>query len=206
MNRGFWELNKYKLGSAFIRTALFLLALVFIFLITIMEGALKDRVFLFNIFLGFGLLSPALIFLVAYWVWYRERNLRNRVFAEPPLKDLEEIGFQNCLINENSKWNFTEEIKSGVLGPMEIYAVVKGSNPEEIFFSTTIELRGNNPQSIPEISKNLEAAAITFNRGYAIRKYDRTQLAKMTIGELKADLLAFIETLRGMGFRPVEKK
>lgn len=206
MNRSFWELNKYKLASTFLRNALFLVALVQIFFLFLGTSVLSYPRLRWNLFLGLGILFPLLIFWVNYWTWHRERSIRNRVFARPPLKSLEQIGFDNCLINENSKWNFTEEVKGGSLGGIKIYSMVKRSNPEEIFFSTNVHLQGSDPKSIPEISKKLEAAGIVFNQAYCIRKYDRIPLEKMTIEELKAELLDFTETLGGIGFKPVEKK
>ncbi|MFZ4543278.1 MAG: hypothetical protein ACOYOA_04455, partial [Saprospiraceae bacterium] len=54
---------------------------------------------------------PIFILAIAFLEWLSKRRLRNKIFQQQPFLEFDKTGFTDSLINEHTKWYFTEETK-----------------------------------------------------------------------------------------------
>jgi hypothetical protein len=128
--RQFLNLNRHKLKFAFKAASLIFSTLILaVFLIAYFnEGPAEIDAIVFGLFL-FGIVLPCFIIFISYLAWDYKQRAKRKAFSKSPFDQLHELGFSDSLLNENSKWSFTEkslkQVTLMVLGSLQTYCTTK---------------------------------------------------------------------------------
>lgn len=140
----------------------------------------------------FGLVIPLWIIFLGFGAWVYTRKKRKKLFETKPLDKLNELGFNDSLKNEHTKWYFTETIKAGYFSEYFIQVDFNKRNTKIISFKTFIEFQKFDSQKYNMLKKkDINLDLLEISKNYTIKK-----IKKITIDKLKNDIEEFIEILK----------
>ena len=201
--RNFLELNRWKLRFAFTTTSIILLVPLAITLIVgYLNESLPDlKLLLVSLFIaGFGL--PAFILLLGYLTWLAKSITRRKALSKSPFNEIKNIGFYSSLINEQTKWHFTEEIKQGVINGFILRFDVAPDKSHMIQVEAPVEWQQIDKRKYNRLSKKFKRFNMEFRVGSLVKQYNTRGIKIRNIDELKIDLELFTKILEIEGFRP----
>ena len=200
---GFLKLNRHKLRFAFIATSLIFLSLALIFLeIGYYNEQLPDIILLTTILLVAGIGFPIFIISIAYLEWLSKRRVRKRAFSKPPFNQLDKIGFSLSLINEKTKWFFTEESKESVINDFKIKCDITRENSKTIQFKALVNYRQIDKDEFKHLEQHFKNHGIIFDFEGLVKMYDMKKPTIHSAQQLKSDLIKFTELLKKENFKP----
>lgn len=199
----FLNLNKHKIKFAFLFTS----AIFTGFALTVLTISYFKNVFpisslLLAIFFFSALVLPSFIICLAYLGWYYRLIVRSKAFSKAPFSQLNEIGFSDCFLNENSKWHFTEKIKTSITNGYRLYCDVSKEKSHVIEFNSYVSWSNPNNIKFQEVSKKLKYANIEAGFGTLSKIYDQRKTSAKNIYDIKNDLEEFTELMKQEGFNP----
>jgi len=204
--KGFLELNRNKIGFAFISTSLVFLTLTLPFLIVFYyNDDFPDLIFLSIIISSAGVGFPVFLLGLAYLEWLLNRRVRRRVFSVFPFNELYKIGFKESLINEKTRWNFTQETKEAIVNDFLLKCDVTHENPKIIEFNTLVEPKQIEKNELKRLSKSFSKQGVKFSYDEFTKKINSRRRDLKSVEVLEKDLLSFTETLKKDGFLPQSK-
>ena len=200
---GFLKLNRHKLRFAFIATSLIFLSLALIFLVIgYYNEQLPDIILLTTILLVAGIGFPIFIISIAYLEWLSKRRVRKRAFSKPPFNQLDKIGFSLSLINEKTKWFFTEESKESVINDFKIKCDITRENSKTIQFKALVNYRQIDKDEFKHLEQHFKNHGIIFDFEGLVKMYDMKKPTIHSAQQLKSDLIKFTELLKKENFKP----
>jgi len=198
----FLNLNRHKLPFAFKATSLiFLVFILAVFIIAYINGQQAD-IDVIIILLLFGVALPCFIIVVSYWAWYYKHWAKRKAFSKSPFDQLHELGFSDSLLNEKSKWFFTEEVKAGNVNGFKIIADILYDKSYIIEVRAFAAWRQVDKNEYKRLNKEFRAHDIVFDIGSLVKRHNTKKLSVLGIGDLKIDLEEFTELLKRNGFVP----
>lgn len=148
---------------------------------------------------------PFFIMCIGYLEWLSNRGTRNNAFRVSPFDKLDTIGFTYSLINEKSRWFFTEETKEILINGYRIQCDIKRSAPKIIEFNAIVRLLPNRKDAVTSIEDNFEIDKLEFGLGVITKKYDTRVSSNMPIEQVEYELVNFVAILNLAGFVPQEE-
>jgi hypothetical protein len=201
--RPFLQLNRQKLAFAFRTTALIFLTLpVAAFLLAALNGYKADAELVIIVLLCAGIPFPAFILLISYLAWYQKREVRRKAFSIPPYSLIHEIGFRDALLNESSRWSFTEVIKQGRMNGFYLLADVQHDRTRFIEIRALVAWKQLGKEEFKQLQDLFKTHGVEFDMASFVKRYDTKRPPVHSIQELKQDLEQFTALLQQNGFRP----
>jgi hypothetical protein len=192
--------NRKKLGFAFIATSLIFLSIVFILLIIgYYNNQMPDIWLLLIVILSAGLVFPAFIVGLAYLNWLYITRIRKKIYELSPFDKLDEIGFAKSFISNETKWHFTEEIKTGLINEFEILCNAEPKLIEFIALTNPLQLKGTEYK---KLRNRLKKFGIYFSYYGIAKQYRLRQMELSSLEELKKDLYQFTDILKQESIKP----
>jgi hypothetical protein len=139
------------------------------------------------------------IFILAYFSWYIRSKIRDKLFQNPPLNRLSEIGFQNYLKNEKTKLYFTETVRAGYVSDYFITIDLKENSLKTICFKTFVDYQKIDTQK----EERLKTKNINLNTIEASKDYTTKEINKLSFSKLKNDLEQFTRILSYEKLKPL---
>ncbi|BDD03722.1 hypothetical protein [Aureibacter tunicatorum] len=199
----FLKLNGNKLRFAFFITSLLFLAIVLTVLaIGFVNGKFPDEFLLATILLGAGIGFPVFILTITCFEWLSKAKVRKNAFAKNPFNKLDKIGFSSFLINEKSKWVFTEESKVAVINGFKIEVEITRESPDIIQFKAKVHRKRIDYDGLKQLEKCFEGYSIILGYGEIIKVYNIDGVTIMSHLQLESDLIKFTELLKNKQFEP----
>ncbi|HOI00810.1 MAG TPA: hypothetical protein PLE85_09765 [Bacteroidales bacterium] len=193
--------NRQKLGFAFkVISLIFLTTIATIILIMgFFKNQIPDIGLLLTIILSAGLVLPIFIIGLAYLKWLNRTRIRKRIYSTSPLDRLEEIGFTKLLINSNTKWYFTEEIKSGQINDFQVLC---NGAPRIIEFTALTEPLCLDQNEYKDLKARLKQDSLYPNFEGITKQYCLGQLRVLSIEQIKLDLEQLTDILKREEIKP----
>lgn len=201
--RQFLNLNRHKLSFAFKGISLTFSTLILaVFLIAYFNGQQANiDTIVFALFLS-GIVLPCFIIFISYLAWYYKQRAMRKAFSKPPFDQLNELGFSDLLLNEKTKWSFTEEVKAGRVNGFNLIADILYDKSHIIEVRAFTAWKHLDRNEYKRLSIEFKAHNIEFDFGSLVKRYNTKLLHVHTIRELKVDFEEFTELLKRNGFKP----
>ena len=210
----FFQLNKHKLAPLFTRLSIvFTTLVVVVFTIAFSQDATPAGTLLITILVFAGIIFPVFIMFLGVIAWQVEQSRMQKIFNRQPLIQFEILGFQKTLLNQDYKWNFTEEAVKGFVN--NIYIRWQLNKNEDIYFFAPkiIELKAlvapatKIPRSVhrPLLSVWKQQNIFPDWTGI-IRRFELKDVAALSPGQLRIKILRSISVLKTADFVPVPDK
>ncbi len=146
---------------------------------------------------------PIFIIGIAYLAWQYKFIARQKAFSKHPLNQLEIIGFTKSLLNEHSKWSFTEEIKAAKLNGYSFYCDISKKKSYAIEIKSPVKWENHNGEKFHQVSDRLKHAGIDIGIDTLSKNYDTRKLSLKTIYDIKNDLTELAQIMKTEGFSPL---
>ncbi len=199
----FLNLNRHKLAFAFKATSLTFLTLwSAVFIIAYINGQKVDVDLIILVVFLFGVALPCFIIFISYLAWYYKEWTKRKAFSKSPFNQIHELGFSNLLVNEKSKWFFSEEIKAGKVNGFNVIADTLYDKGHIIEVQALPASRQMDKNEYKRLKKEFKAHDIDFDIGSLVKKYNTRHLSVITISDLERDLKEFTGLLKQNGFEP----
>ncbi|NQY29680.1 MAG: hypothetical protein HRT69_09425 [Flavobacteriaceae bacterium] len=198
----FFKLNKHKVFFAYkLSSIVFTTLAIVMFIIAFLSSEIPSNFIIAITFLNTIIIIPFFILLAAYIEWYSSYKNRKKIFSNTPFDKINEIGFENVEIKNETKYFFTEEIKTGVLSEYNIVCDVKKGCSKVLQFCFLIDLQTIENNQITEFCNQHN---IEFNYCSFIKEFDTEYLDFNNITGLKNELEKFITLLTYHKFTPLK--
>ncbi|CAL2084373.1 hypothetical protein [Tenacibaculum sp. 190524A05c] len=196
----FIELNKTK--AVFMIKFCFIVFGTFFFGMTLILAYFNIETLNYNNYI-FGFISTiSLTFwisILAFFSWFLRNRKRTKLLQKHPLNKLSEIGFQDYLKNEKSKWFFTETIKAGYISNYFISLDLHEKSFKTISFKTFVDFQRFDSLK----NERLKSKNITVNFLEASKDYNTKDIGKLSFNQLKNDLEEFTRILSYENLKPI---
>jgi len=197
----FLELNRHKLQFAFTFTATILTtAVIIVFTVSYFKDAFPAPRLLLSVLFVSAILLPVFIISLAYLTWYHRSIVRRQSFSNSPFDQLDKIGFSKSLINEHSKWFFTEEIKVASINGHTFYCDISRDKSHVIAFRTSVTWNNPEGKKFQQVSSKLKAAGLEMDIDQLSKNYDIKKASTKNIYDIKNDLEEFAVLIKQEGF------
>jgi len=201
----FLALNRKKLKFAYAATAITFLALVLVILgIALFNDAVPSIGLIVAILVVAGIVFPIFTIFLGWLGWHYKKRKRTKAFLTPPFDELDRIGFRRSLVNENSKWVFTDEAWQGKFNGFTILCNVVNERYHIIEMEVFCQRRQLEKAEFAALSEKFKQYDIEFGFGSLVKQYDTKRLTIYTAAELKNDLEQFTRLLKQEGFEPAD--
>jgi hypothetical protein len=201
--RKFLELNRWKLRFAFTTTSLILLVpLSIIWIVAYINESLPDLQLLVIMLFTAGFALPGFILLLGYLTWLHKSITRKKALSKIPFNQIENLGFYKSLINDQTKWHLTEEIKQGMINGFILRFDIAPDKSHVIQVEAPVEWQQIDKRKYNRLSKKFKRFNIEFRIGSLVKQYNTRRINVRSIAELQKDLEQFTEILEIEGFRP----
>lgn len=203
MMHTFLQLNKHKLRFAFVTVSLtFIILILIVLLILYFKGVFLKTGLLLTILFAAGIGFPVFIIFLAYMAWLQKRFARKKIFSVAPFDQLESIGFRTSLVNDKTKWQFTEEGKEGIINGFTLKCDMQDRKQYLLEFETFVEWREMEKEEYKGIIEQFSHYNIEFGWGSFIKTYNTKRMTLNSIYELQKELEQFTGLLLKEGFNP----
>ena len=201
--REFLDINRHKLAFAFMACSLVFLAIwLAVYAIAYINGHKADLDSILPVLLYFGLALPCFIIFVTFLAWYYKQWAKKKAFSKLPFDKLQEIGFSDALLNEKSKWLFTEMVKEGTIDGFVFVMDILYDKRHIIEFRVFPAWRPMEKKDYKRVSNEFKAYDLEFEGESIVKRFNTINLLVSTISDLKNDLQEFTSVLKGNGFEP----
>ena len=202
----FFNLNREKIRFAFVATSLTFIGFVLLVLIiAYFAKSLPDKELLIAIFLAAGVGLPIFIITLSYIKWLYRKAVRRKAFSLEPFNQLENIGFVNSFSNIETKWDFTEKVKTTLIDGYTLIVDISEESSKNIELKIPVEWKKLDKIKFNELTDKFNRHNIEFGIGCLKKKYKINGPPFIKIDELKLDLEKFIELIKEEGFEPKKK-
>jgi len=149
-----------------------------------------------------GVGMPCFIIMVSYLAWYYKEWSRQKAFSIPPFDSLIELDFTDALINEKSRWHFTEKVKVGEMNGFRILSDILYDETHIIEFRIFSSAKDVNRNEYKRLTKLFKPNNIEFDFGNCVKRYNIKKLLVHSVDDIKRDLEEITNLLISGGFKP----
>ena len=202
----FFKLNRQKIKFAFKVASLSLISFVVVVLtIAFFTGGLPDIKLLISILLVAGVGLPTFIVCLSYLKWIAKRTGRRKAFSTVPFDELNNIGFVDTFSNLDTKWEFTEIVKSSKIDGYDVVIDISEQHNNCLELKIAVEWKKLDKTTFRIIESKFNQYQIELGIGCLKKRYEYRKHQFSSIGELKLDLEKCIELIKAEGFEPKKK-
>ncbi len=199
----FYKLNRVKIRYAFVATSL--TSIGFVLLVLMIAKNLPDKELLFVIFLAAGFGFPVFIIILSYIKWWYRKNVRLKAFSIEPFNQLQNIGFVDTFLNIETKWHFTEKVKTTLFDGYTLIVDISEKSNKALELEIPVEWKKLDKTSFNNLIDKFNRLNVEFDIGCFKKRYKTKGQTFLKIDELKLDLEKIVELIKEAGFKPRKK-